>query len=57
MDIKEIMHELRAIRGDIKELRTEITHYKGFVGGVLWVIGGLVAVGSIAFNWLKSHIS
>lgn len=38
-----IRHELGEIRREIKELKRELTRYRGFIGGVVWVVGALSA--------------
>lgn len=49
MQIEQIIDELRDMRGDIKQLRTELERYKGFVGGVLWCVSAIAA--SVGFVW------
>ena len=48
-----IKEELKDIRNDIKELKQEITKYKGFVGGVLWTGAALIAVFQFAYKWIN----
>ena len=47
--------ELKEVRNDIKELRREVTQYKGFVGGVLWTGAALFTVFQIIVKWLGGH--
>ncbi len=44
MSLELVYQELRLIRADIKELRQEVSRYKGFVHGVLWCLGGIAGV-------------
>lgn len=55
---EQIMREeLRDIRTDIKELRHEITKYKGFIGGVIWTFAAVSTAAHFLINWLKGFIS
>lgn len=42
--------ELKEVRKDIKDLRQEVTKYKGFVGGVLWSMAAVFAVFQFIIN-------
>jgi hypothetical protein len=44
--------ELKEVRKDIRELRQEVTKYKGFVGGVLWTAAALFAAFQFIVRWL-----
>lgn len=44
--------ELKEVRKDIRELRQEVTKYKGFVGGVLWTAVALFACFQFAIKWI-----
>lgn len=47
--------ELKEVRKDIRELRAEVTRYKGFVGGVLWTGAALFAFFQFMVKWLGGH--
>lgn len=49
METKVIVAELRAIRAEIAELREDIDHYRGFVGGVVWCLSAVA--GAVGFMW------
>ena len=45
--------DIKEIRKDIKDLRQEITRYKGFIGGVLWAAGALSVGAQFLITWIK----
>lgn len=49
MDVEGIVEELRAIRGDIAQLREDMGHYRGFVVGAAWGLSALA--GAVGFIW------
>ena len=52
MEMHQILEELRTMRLEISGLREDMRHYRGFVGGVAWMVGGLAAaVGFLAGFW------
>lgn len=46
--------ELKDIRRDIRELKQEVTKYKGFVGGVMWTGAALLAAFQFFYKWLSN---
>mgnify|MGYP003639574993 CR=1 FL=1 len=50
---KIIKLELKDIRNDIRDLKQEITKYKGFVGGVLWTGAALLAAFQLVYKWIS----
>lgn len=42
-DNEQLWEEMRDLRQDVKEMRKELSGYKGFIGGVMWVISALSA--------------
>jgi hypothetical protein len=53
MDLKLILDELQALRGELHGLRDDLRHYQGFVGGVAWLMGGVAAAAGVLVSWLK----
>lgn len=49
MDMQDVVAELRALRGDVQEIREEIARYKSFVGGAAWCLSGVA--GLAGFVW------
>jgi hypothetical protein len=45
-----------AILKELKAIHDEMTRYKGFMGGVAFLISGVAIVASFAKDWLISHI-
>lgn len=45
--------DVKAIKAAQDATLAELTRYKGFVGGVVWVLGGLFAVAVAALTFLK----
>ena len=56
MELKLIVEELQAMRGDLQGLREDLRHYKGFIGGVAWMMGGMAAVFGFVVSWLKGEM-
>ena len=55
---RTILHELQEIRNEIKNLRKEMNHYKGFAGGVIWAVSAVsVAAGSVYWFFRGGHAS
>lgn len=52
MIMQEIVIELRELRHDVQGLKQEMQRYKGFVGGVMWCMGALSAVGGFLVHEL-----
>lgn len=54
--LEQIHQEDLAFRKELKDslsaLKTEITHYKGIIGGITLVISGLFALVAIAKGWI-----
>jgi len=48
-----IINEIHDIRAEIKELREEITRYKGFLGGVMWSFAALSAAVHFVLQWIR----
>lgn len=43
VEIRNIKENQQELKDEIKSMRQELTRYKGFVGGIIWVGGALVA--------------
>lgn len=56
MSMEDIFSELRLIRQDIRQLRAEVTRYKGFTGGMIWSVGILSACLGMIVAWLREHL-
>lgn len=50
MGVEEIHQDLKEIRLELRQLRQEITKYKGFVGGVMWAFAALSATLTFVFG-------
>lgn len=50
MGLREVMEELRELRGDVQGLQREMHRYKGFVGGVVWCLSSLTAAVGFVFG-------
>lgn len=48
-----IHEELTEIRKEIKEIKLEVTHYKSFIGGILWTFMALSASLTFLYDWIK----
>lgn len=48
-----LISEIQDIRAEIRELKQEITRYKGFLGGVMWTFAALSACVHIVLQWLR----
>lgn len=48
--------EVRLLRQDVKEMREELTRYKGFIGGVLAAISLLVTLLNLIWAYMRQHI-
>jgi hypothetical protein len=48
--------ELKEIRRELKDLKLEITHYKSFVGGILWTFMALSTSVMFLYQWVKELI-
>lgn len=47
---------LTEVRQEVRELRQEVSRYKGFIGGVLWVVSALSAgVGALVTYFAKGN--
>lgn len=44
---------LTEMRQEIKELRQEVNRYKGFIGGVLFIVNALWAAGLFVYSYFK----
>jgi hypothetical protein len=55
MEMGHIVEELRALRADIQDIREDLRQSRGFIGGVVWVIGALAAVLGFAGSYLKGE--
>ncbi len=60
MDNKIVYRVLEEIKGDVKELRkeqvaikTELTKYKGFIGGIAFMVATISTALSAALTFLK----
>lgn len=49
-----IINEIHDIRGEIRELKLELSRYKGFLGGVMWAIAALSTGVHFILEWLRS---
>lgn len=45
--------EITALRTEVKQLQATLTSYKGFIGGVVFVVGALFAVVALAVSYVK----
>lgn len=45
--------EITALRADVAELQATLTSYKGFIGGVVFVVGALFAAVALAVSYVK----
>lgn len=52
---QSISQEIKEIHLEIKEIRHEVTKYKGFVGGVVWTVSALTLAIQLVYNYLKGH--
>ncbi len=50
---EKIEAQIKDLTEEIRGLRTEIARYKGFVGGIVFVISCLFAALGVAIAWLK----
>ena len=50
---QHIFAELKEIRQDVQALRLEIDRYKGYAGGVFWVLGAAFTAVQFLFSWLR----
>jgi hypothetical protein len=44
MEQVHILEELRGLRNEIQNIREDLRHARGFIGGVVWIIGTMAAV-------------
>lgn len=49
----KLIKEIQDIRGEIHELKEEMTRYKGFLGGVMWTCAALSACVHLVLQWLR----
>lgn len=45
--------ELKAMRKDVAEMRNEFSKYKGFIGGVVFVVSAIGAALGLLIAWMK----
>lgn len=48
-----LISEIQDIRSEIRELKEEVTRYKGFLGGVMWTCAALSACVHLVLQWLR----
>jgi hypothetical protein len=53
MEQAHVLEELRALRGEIQNIREDLRHARGFIGGVVWIIGTMAAVMGFLGSALK----
>lgn len=49
----ELSRELKALRLEVQGMREEFSRYKGFVGGIAFVIGGMITVAGLVIAYFK----
>ncbi len=52
--IDEIKSDVKLVRGDLESVKKDIGHYKGFVGGVVFVFGIIWGGINYFFSGIKS---
>lgn len=52
-NLTEIRRDLFELRNDVKAMRDEFMKYKGFIGGVVFVISAIAAAIGIAIAYFK----
>ena len=49
MELRELLDEVRGLRGDVHAIRHDLERYRGFVAGVVWCFSGIAAL--VGFVW------
>lgn len=52
-NFSEIRSDLLEMKGDVKAMRDEFNKYKGFIGGVVFVISAIAAAIGLAIAYFK----
>ena len=55
MTLEQIYEEIHAIRHEVQTLHAELSRYKGFVGGVLWVVTAMAGAVGYLFSFIHSN--
>lgn len=55
MDVTELLEEVRGLRADVREIREDLEHYRGFVAGVVWCFSGLAALAGFVWGALSGN--
>ena len=49
MEWRELLEEVRGLRGDVQAMREELELYRGFVAGAAWCFATIA--GAVGFVW------
>ena len=49
MEWRELLDEVKGLRGDVRDMREELEHYRGFVAGAAWCFATIA--GAVGFVW------
>jgi hypothetical protein len=55
-NMSTLMEGQKTIVERIDALSSELTRYRGFAGGVLWVVGSIGAASIAVWEFMKDHI-
>lgn len=53
--METVMINQEAILQNQRQILIELTRYKGFIGGVVFVGGGLLTLLTLAWDWIMRH--
>lgn len=48
---------LEAVFSEVKSINAQLTRYKGFLGGIFFILGGLPVLWSLLKDWILRHWS
>lgn len=56
-ELQEVKEQLKEQGEKLEEIQQELARYKGFVGGILWVLAALFAAVKFAWPLVKDLVS
>lgn len=57
VQVKEIKDDLDEILKELKEVNGQLTKYKGFIGGITFIVGGIPVIWTLGKDWFLRHWS